>query len=56
MNLSTRQRLVSLQSTEELARKASKATRKGYGKEGSFYRATVENYELNHRVGKLVVF
>ncbi len=48
--MSTRERLVALQSTQELARKAVKARRRGYGKEGSYYRGTVESSDLKWRL------
>lgn len=44
-----RKRLVDLQSLYELERKSTKSERKGYGKEGSYYRATDENYDLHGR-------
>ena len=42
-------RLIALQPTDELRRKAVKSSRRGYGKEGSFRLATDEIYEFNAR-------
>ncbi len=42
-------RLIALQTTEELERKATKSIRKGYRKEGSFYRGTQETHDLLFR-------
>lgn len=43
-------RLIESQDTSELLRKAIKSNRKGYGKRGSFFRATREIYDLDFRL------
>ena len=44
-----RKRLVALQSLYELERKSLKSERKGYRKEGTYYRRTDENNDLSGR-------
>lgn len=44
-----RKRLVDLQSLYELERKSLKSERRGYGKEGTYYRRTDENNDLSGR-------
>lgn len=50
--MSVRARLLALQPTEELRRKAVKSSRRGYGKVGGFRLATNEVYEYNTRTNQ----